>query len=226
MDGSKFDRFVRALSASTTRRGIVRGVVAGLIGGAALNESAGATTGRRSVCRNAGASCTRNAQCCSGNCETRRAVPRRDRFRCACEEGHTLCRTGCSDLQTDVKNCGGCGVVCEGSDTCVDGVCVPSGCLNFVENPDTDELVCGVTWDHRELKGCGWEYFAWEGEVYPCQTDADCQNGADAATPVDCNDGDTICYCEIGYWDDEPPYGWVDNEPWECGWIRKPNTCE
>jgi hypothetical protein len=37
-----------------------------------------------------------------------------------------LCGEICVDLSSSISNCGGCGMSCTGSDTCVAGVCQPS----------------------------------------------------------------------------------------------------
>ncbi|MGB3051421.1 MAG: hypothetical protein WBB42_10515 [Polyangiales bacterium] len=37
----------------------------------------------------------------------------------------TICPTGCVDLDTDDRNCGKCGNVCEETDVCAGGDCVP-----------------------------------------------------------------------------------------------------
>jgi hypothetical protein len=41
---------------------------------------------------------------------------------------HITCEDICVDPRTDSQNCGGCGVVCDPADSCVDGVCSP--CAN------------------------------------------------------------------------------------------------
>ena len=41
-----------------------------------------------------------------------------------CSDSETLCDGICSNLMTDVDNCGSCGNQCEAGGTCVDGVCV------------------------------------------------------------------------------------------------------
>ena len=60
-----------------------------------------------------------------------------------CEENETCCNnTTCvltSSFQTDTNNCGGCDIVCDPGETCVDGVCVGDGigcCIMTVCNCD------------------------------------------------------------------------------------------
>jgi len=231
MDGGRFDRVTRNLARATTRRGVLRGALAGLFGGAALLEAADAATRRRPVCLAPGVNCTRGVQCCSGRCDRLpRGGGRSPRYGCGCEGQQTLCGRACFDLWTDVDNCGACGHACGANADCIDGECVstaPTSCYQFVPNVATDELVCGIAWDEREIFGCDWEYFAdiEFGGSYPCTTDADCQDGSSAFTgSVNCASEDAVCYCELGWWN--PQSEWVPNTPYQCVWVFKPNTCE
>ncbi len=38
----------------------------------------------------------------------------------------TCCTSGCADLETDVNNCGTCGIECDGDEACVSGSCQPA----------------------------------------------------------------------------------------------------
>jgi hypothetical protein len=42
-----------------------------------------------------------------------------------CSPAADACAIGCVDLQTDVNNCGACGVACAAGEGCLDGTCVP-----------------------------------------------------------------------------------------------------
>ena len=133
MDGSRFDDMTRRLSGTASRRRAI-GLLAGALGGALVVGDAAAGLGhRRGVCRPIGAGCTRGAQCCSEQCATSRALPRRHRNRCACPEGLASCGGACVDTQTDVANCGACGEVCGSSgEVCVSGVCEsPFDCTTY-----------------------------------------------------------------------------------------------
>lgn len=45
-----------------------------------------------------------------------------------CKPPNAVCGTACVDVNTDAKNCGGCGNACKGTSTCVAGVCsCPAG---------------------------------------------------------------------------------------------------
>ena len=122
MDGSRFDNLSRAFSLSSTRRSAIRAAVATAIGGAsvvALAESGSAQV----VCRSAGQACTRNKQCCSDACDTRRSAPSNQRNKCYCPNGRTDCGNACVDLTSDENHCGACGIACGGGETCCNGTC-------------------------------------------------------------------------------------------------------
>jgi hypothetical protein len=128
MDGARFDRLSRLLAGQDDRRGVVRklaAAVAGISAAGALqaDEAAAAAT----ACRKGRQTCSRNAQCCSGTCQLGTGFSLRDRNRCACEGGKTLCGPACVDTDTDRKNCGECGRRCPNGVPCIDGnCCVPN----------------------------------------------------------------------------------------------------
>jgi len=124
VDGVQFDRLTRGLARVATRRGVLGGAVAGLLGAVAFETSVDAAERRRTVCRELSTPCTRDGQCCSGICQrSSRGVGRSSRYQCSCRPGLTACGRTCHDLRTDPENCGACGVVCD-SGECVDGACV------------------------------------------------------------------------------------------------------
>jgi hypothetical protein len=43
---------------------------------------------------------------------------------CLCPPGQLVCNDTCTDSSADPNNCGACGNVCNGADTCVNGVCM------------------------------------------------------------------------------------------------------
>ncbi|PSM30957.1 Stigma-specific protein, Stig1, partial [Haliangium sp. UPWRP_2] len=43
--------------------------------------------------------------------------------KCRCPTGQTNCSGTCVNLQDDKNNCGGCGMVCNGTKNCSGGVC-------------------------------------------------------------------------------------------------------
>ena len=150
MDDRRFDALSRALGATRNRRGLLKATMAALVGSAGVAAVAGDAAARPRICREGGQYCTRNSQCCDNVCRTGKRVPKAVRNTCACAAGLTLCGKKCRDLTTDPVHCGGCnqpvdreteiccngeptpndeancgtcGNVCGGEETCVDGVC-------------------------------------------------------------------------------------------------------
>lgn len=114
MDPRTFDRLTRALAAQLSRRtAIVAGVTA---------IAVGHDRGAAAACRSGNGLCTRNGQCCSGVCVTRRSAPRALRNRC-CGIGLTFCNDACVDIRRSVTHCGACGNSCGDAQVCASGVC-------------------------------------------------------------------------------------------------------
>ena len=64
MDGPKFDAVARRLASGLTRRGAVRGLVAGAVGAVASRTGLREAEAGRRRCLRAGEQCDRNGQCC------------------------------------------------------------------------------------------------------------------------------------------------------------------
>ena len=99
MDGNRFDSFTKAWASGASRRTLLKGVLgvfAGGLVGATAREAAGAF-----VCRQGGATCLKDAQCCSQACDPATA-------RCACLAGQVPCGPRC----------------CAASQVCQGGQCV------------------------------------------------------------------------------------------------------
>lgn len=83
--------------------------------------------GNQNHCGACGNVCPNNALCIDGACQ------------CAgdnsCTANKTCCGTSCYDLQTDERNCGGCGAVCDSGQKCCNGRC---------KEVKTDILNCGA----------------------------------------------------------------------------------
>lgn len=85
MDGQRFDDLTRSVAA-TTRRGALRLLAAGAVGGlAAMLDRDGAA-----ACRPIRRACSRDGQCCSGRCD-----PKRRRCDGSCPNGQKPCKGGC-----------------------------------------------------------------------------------------------------------------------------------
>ncbi|MCA9715388.1 MAG: hypothetical protein KC468_11985 [Myxococcales bacterium] len=95
-----------------------------------------------------------------------------------CEPPEIACDDLCVDPQNDPDHCGGCGVVCQPGESCLEGSCAalcdgstPDLCDGDCTNTDTDPEHCG---------GCG----------NACQADEQCLGGACAAL---CDGGQQYC---------------------------------
>ena len=197
MDGSRFDEMTRRLSGTASRRWAI-GLLAGVLGGALVVGDAAAGLGpRRGVCRPIGAGCTRGAQCCSEQCATSRALPRRHRNRCACPAGFAGCDGACVDTQTDVANCGACGEVCGSSgEVCVSGVCESAwNCTTYAADQLPGIHYCFDIFGGDSIamrEPCGITLFG-----ATCTSADDCPSGAGDNTAV-CTRGWVACDGSVG----------------------------
>src|SRR5262245_10033588 len=70
-----------------------------------------------------------------------------------CEPGQACCGgSACVDVQHDNNNCGGCGIVCSGGQSCQNGVCTCPGdlddCGGQCVNTQSDNNNCGGCGNH------------------------------------------------------------------------------
>jgi len=193
MDGTAFDALTRALSTGLTRRRGL-GVLVGLAAGAGRAADSATANGRRTTCRPTGSGCTRNSQCCTGTCETRRTVLRSQRNRC-------ICIPDC-----DGKTCGpdGCGGSCGDAFPlqCSDEGQIYSVCEDFdVTLGDFgDAIWCEGSVDGT-TRGARANWYPWGFDS--CASSADCQLG-----PA-CSVAGYGCHCEAT---------WTDWETGEAEW--------
>jgi hypothetical protein len=118
-----------------------------------------------------GQGCDVNSDCGPGLvCQGGTCVP-------DCPSGQTNCGGSCVDLQTDVQNCGDCGVQCPVGATCEAGVCIcpPAGTVC----DDGDPCTINDVWDGA----C-----ACVGTPLDCQPGESCYNGGCVAD----SDGDGV----------------------------------
>jgi hypothetical protein len=95
----------------------------------------------------------------------------------ACPDGQTSCGSICATLQNDINNCGACGTVCPGGQSCVNAQCA-------VACPST-EIVCGALCvdpksDNNNCGACN----------HVCPAGQAC--GANGCAPT-CGPGETLC---------------------------------
>jgi hypothetical protein len=101
-----------------------------------------------------------------------------------CGATEAACSQKCVDIMSDVNNCGGCGIQCLATSSCVDGACV----ANCAET----EIACGESCIHptADAQNCGSC-----GNV--CGTGQICSTeGCVDVTDLTCEDGKTGCWGE------------------------------
>ena len=118
MDPTMFDRLTRLLAGRPSRRRVVRGLAAAVVGGVAV---AGVGEEAAAACVEAGSdrTCNRDHECCGDR------VRCRD-HRCECRSGARICREDGKDRcfgRQDPNHCGRCGKRCRSGETCKSGRC-------------------------------------------------------------------------------------------------------
>jgi len=153
-----------------------------------------------------------------------------------CEENETCCNeTTCvltSTFQTDSSNCGGCGIVCDPGETCVDGACTgaedtcPPGYVSCGATGGVFILDSDVEWTWVNNNGCPEGCVAFKAEQPTLEEEAA------GLTPGDFS-YDGIC-CELEYeasyeaqvWDPRPcsgsPTWWFLSTPCPEGYTSSP----
>ena len=183
MDQQAFHRLTTVIATATSRRAAMRAAVAILVGGAGLATTTGASA---ATCRKGRQTCSRNAQCCSGTCQTGRVIPTRDRNRCTCEAGTGLCGNTCVDTRTNKRHCGACGNACNAGDTCIDGDCrIDKKCFTGI-GPG----LCYMSADGREHRADGIYFLGPEINISPCRSATDCRDSDEV-----CSTPGVVCPC-------------------------------
>jgi hypothetical protein len=104
MGPTQFDLLTRALTQRTTempsRRSLLRGLGGGLLGASLARLP---------------------------DAEARRRKGNGKRNKKKCKGGKQRCSGRCVDLQTDGRNCGSCGNICDAAELCQDGACIDNG---------------------------------------------------------------------------------------------------
>lgn len=120
MDTTTFDRLTRRLAGRPSRRGVVRGLTAALLGAGIV--AAGPRQDAAAACVQPGSDrrCNDNNDCCGDNATCRNR-------RCECKRGFRVCRQDgkdrCVDRRNDPNHCGRCGKRCKSGQRCADGRC-------------------------------------------------------------------------------------------------------
>jgi hypothetical protein len=94
MDGTRFDTLTRSLTRGSSRRGVLRLLTGGALGGLLAGSGAAPAPASHFGCRHVGEPCTRARQCCSSQC----SGPKGGKTCAAhhtggCTEAHDICQT-------------------------------------------------------------------------------------------------------------------------------------
>jgi hypothetical protein len=186
MDGRDFDALTRSLSGSGSRRRMVAGLAAGVLGLVGLRSAEAAS------CRAAGNICRENANCCSGLCGPK---DRSGRRRCHCQSladcpAPDQCRAAtcddgiCGEEILVGQDCTADACTCTAGGSCGGAsfaLCGNSGTVCRCYTTMEDGLACG-----RADVGCPGS----------CSSSLACGPGAEGARDTCCADG-TAClpYC-------------------------------
>ena len=210
MDGTRFDRLIRAMHTQQSRRGLAA-LFSGLALGGSLavrevsankkkrrrrRKNRNRTSGRPfvppCVVNCGGKNCGGNG--CGGSCglcaqgfvcsdETSGGL-------CVCPGGTTECTGRCVDVTSDAGHCGSCGTTCPGGTTCLHGACATTTCAN----PSPPGNCSGASCDGATCPGtgCGTCDRTTEGQVIcvnlgpPCDQFQGCSRTADCPLGLVC----------------------------------------
>lgn len=144
MDADRFERVVRVLTITSSRRQTVGGIAATLLGGVLGHGPLVATAkGKKGKGKGKGKkkrgpatpppppTCGPGTKLCNGQCIVTTACcggcPADnicDTGVCVrCQIGLTVCSNTCVDLSSDSDNCGACGIACLPGTNCIAGFC-------------------------------------------------------------------------------------------------------
>jgi len=130
-------------------------------------------------CSQCGFACTTGDTCVNGNC----TAPASCNGGPVCTGLEQCCKSGCTDIDTDPANCGGCGMTCAAADTCVGGLCKAPASCNGGPVCTGSEQCCqsGCTNIDTDPANCG-------GCSQPCAAGDTCLGGV-CQVPPTCNGG-------------------------------------
>jgi hypothetical protein len=136
MDGSRFDSVAKSWANGTSRRTILRGLAAAVVG---LVAAPAARSDAAVTCYAAGAACNFDVECCVGTCTLGVCRCPAGKVNCnglcrdncdGCPTGFRKCNGICRDLKSDSNNCGFCGNTCRKGSHCSNGKCCGQGEVN------------------------------------------------------------------------------------------------
>jgi hypothetical protein len=193
MDGDRFDSLTRALGSGRSRRSLLRGLGAAALGAAGL-----ARAGRADAANLGNSPCAHFCQTVfppgpnRGACVSQAAHGTGPCAACGANPGN-YCGGACTDTQTDIANCGGCGNACP-SDACHSATCVAGVCGLAPANAGA---VCADAPDHcTNASTCDAAGNCVAGGPVNCDdqnacTDDSCDPAVGCVnTPITCDDND------------------------------------
>lgn len=202
----RFDDLTRTLGKATSRRGVLKGLLGGLVAavvgnslpGSATAVDAATTCNDKRACRERAfkqfEQCLAAAQLVngfrSGNlrrggsggrisaivCEAQMRLDMLYCSRTGCRSEETCCASGCSSLLFDAQNCGACGHACPDGATCEDKQCQCPDDQTICDNQCVDTQT-----DKNNCGSCG----------HQCGTCETCSGGQ--CVPRTCPEGYTCC---------------------------------
>ena len=186
MDEQRFDAIARAFALGATRRTLLRGLIAGGVGGALLRRRGGAA-----LAQDCGAFIDQACQA-DGDCQLAGIVPQ-------CPS-NVCCGGVCVDTLSDPTSCGSCGIGCAEGEVCQDGECAsvcPAGqrlCGNDCVDVSSDPANCGACG-----AGCG-DLTCCAGQCIDTTADpANCGGCGVACGPdTSCDAGLCVSVCPAG----------------------------
>jgi hypothetical protein len=114
MDAHDFDRWIRSLGVSSSRREVTRASVVGAAAALVSLVGPARAVAAQTDCRGRGARCRQSAECCSGRCS--------GKGKCVCRRGTTACGQICCDSGQEC--CEGTCVTCGPDQRCCNGTCM------------------------------------------------------------------------------------------------------
>ncbi len=136
MDGAWFDSVAKSWASGTSRRSILRGLAAAVVG---LAAAPAARSEAAVTCIAAGEACNFDVECCVGTCTFGVCRCPAGKVNCngfcrdncdGCPTGFRKCNGICRDLKSDRNHCGFCGNTCRKGSHCSNGTCCGQGEVN------------------------------------------------------------------------------------------------
>jgi hypothetical protein len=193
MDGTRFDALAKGLASARSRRGVVKGLGAALLGAAGLARFGGAEA--KPACRGAGHPCEGNQTCCGDLVCVASGPGAAKRCTASCSDEQVMFKGACCTPATTCPD-GACGSIsdgCGGTLNCSCGggnTCCGNNCIDTASDPSncggcgSDHVCPGLGTPYTNVTCSGGECFmSCQGEHY--DVNGDPSDGCEAAdSPV------------------------------------------